>query len=50
MKETIYIGWKKPPECWIILNSDGACKESGEYSGSGALFRNYERRWLKGYI
>jgi ribonuclease HI len=50
MKETIYIGWKKPPEGWIKLNSDGACKGIGEYSGCGGLFRDTEGRWLKGYI
>ena len=50
MKETIYIGWKKPPNDWIKLNSDGTCKGSGEYSGCGGLFRNYEGRCLKGYI
>ena len=50
MKETIYIGWKKPPEGWIKLNNDGACKGSGEYSGCGGLFRDSEGRRLKGYI
>lgn len=50
MKETIYIGWKKPPKGWIKLNSDGACKGIGEYSGCGGLFRDTGGRWLKGYI
>jgi len=50
MKETIYIGWKNPPEGWIKLNSDGACKGSGEYSGCGGLFRDSEGRWIKDYI
>ncbi|KEH21652.1 hypothetical protein MTR_7g013760 [Medicago truncatula] len=50
MKETIYIGWKNFPEGWIKLNSDGVYKGSGEYSGCGDLFHNYEVRWLKGYI
>ena len=39
-----------PPEGWIKLNSDGACKGNGEYSGCGDLFRDSERIWLKGYI
>jgi len=30
IKETIYIGWKKPPEGWIKLNIDD-CKGSGEF-------------------
>ena len=38
-KETIYVGWDKPPEGWIKLNSDGACKGGGENSGCGGLFR-----------
>jgi ribonuclease HI len=50
MKETIYIGWKSPFEHWIKLNSDGACKGSGEYSGCGDLFRDSKGRWINGYI
>jgi len=49
-KETIYVGWDKPPEGWIKLNSDGACKGCGENSGCGDLFRSSDGRWLKGYI
>ncbi|CAJ2627891.1 unnamed protein product [Trifolium pratense] len=47
--ETIYIGWKKPPEGWIKLNSDGACKGNNDISGCGGLFRNSDGRWIKGY-
>ena len=39
----------EPPEGWIKLNSDGACKGSGEYSGCGGLFRDSDGRWIKGY-
>ncbi|RHN50339.1 putative ribonuclease H-like domain-containing protein [Medicago truncatula] len=49
-KEMIYVGWDKPPEGWIKLNSDGACKGGGENSGCGGLFRSSDGIWLKGYI
>ncbi|GAU45178.1 hypothetical protein TSUD_178710 [Trifolium subterraneum] len=47
-KETIYIGWRKPPDGWIKLNSDGACKRNNGISGCGGLFRNSDW-WIKGY-
>ena len=49
-KEIIYIGWKRPPEGWIKLNSDGACKRNNEGSGYGGLLRNPDGHWIKGYI
>ncbi|MCI17829.1 ribonuclease H protein, partial [Trifolium medium] len=49
-KEMIYIGWNKPPESWIKLNSDGACKGSGKSSDRCGLFQNSDGRWIKGYI
>jgi hypothetical protein len=48
-KETIYIGGRRPPEGWIKLNSDGACKENNDILGCGGLFRNSDGRWIKGY-
>jgi hypothetical protein len=42
--ETIYIGWNKPPEGWIKLNNDGACKGSGESLSRGGLFYNSDER------
>jgi hypothetical protein len=49
LKETIYVGWSKPPDGCIKLNSDGACKGGGELARCGGLFRNSEGRWIKGY-
>jgi hypothetical protein len=49
-KETIYVNWKKPLDEWIKLNSDGAPKGGGDTSRCGGLFRNYDGRWIKGYI
>jgi len=36
-KETIYIGWKRPPNGWMKLNNDGTCKGGGEFVGCGSL-------------
>ncbi|CAJ2642097.1 unnamed protein product [Trifolium pratense] len=49
LKDTIYIGWKRPGEGWVKLNSDGACKNKGEVAGCGGLFRDSDGRWIKGY-
>jgi ribonuclease HI len=46
---TIYIGWRRPLEGWIKLNSDGACKGNNDISGCGGIFRNSDGRWIKGY-
>jgi hypothetical protein len=46
-KETIYIGWIKPPDGWIKLNYDGACKQGGELASCGGLFRNSKGDWSK---
>jgi len=37
---------EETPKSWIKLSSDGACEESGEYSGCGGLFRNSQGRWI----
>ncbi|MCI09976.1 ribonuclease H protein, partial [Trifolium medium] len=50
LKDIIYIGWKRPQENWIKLNSDGACKDMGKIAGCGGLFRDSDGRWIKGYI
>nr|ABD32321.2 Ribonuclease H [Medicago truncatula] len=49
LKEIIYIGWKRPREGLIKLNSDGACKDMGVIAGCGGLFRDLDGRWIKGY-
>jgi len=49
VKDTIYIGWKRPQEGWIKLNSDGACKDLGHISGCGGIFRDADGKWIKGY-
>jgi ribonuclease HI len=49
LNEIIYIGWKRPQEGWIKLNSDGACKDMGVIAGCGGLFRDSDGRWIKGY-
>jgi len=36
--ESINIGWKRPQEGWIKLNSDGACKDRGKIVGCGDFF------------
>jgi ribonuclease HI len=49
LEESIYIGWKRPQEGWIKLNSDGACKDRGKIAGCGSLFRDSDGRRIKGY-
>ncbi|MCI88500.1 ribonuclease H protein, partial [Trifolium medium] len=49
LKDTVYIGWKRPGEGWVKLNNDGACKNRGEIAGCGGLFRDSDGRWIKGY-
>jgi len=48
-KDIIHIGWKRPREGWIKLNSDGACKDMGVIAGCGCLFRDSDGRWIKDY-
>jgi len=49
LKETIYIGWKRPEEGWVKLNSDDACKDRGAIVGCGGLFHPSGGRWIKSY-
>jgi len=49
-KETIYIGWMRPPIVWVKLNCDGAWKRSGTLAGCGGLLRVSNGRWIKGYF
>jgi len=49
-REIIHVGWNRPPEGWIKLNSDGTCKGNNDVSGCGGLFRNSDGRWIKGYM
>ncbi|GAU47866.1 hypothetical protein TSUD_404370 [Trifolium subterraneum] len=46
---TCWLLWTKPPDGWIKLNSDGACKGNNGISGCRGLFRNSDGRWIKGY-
>jgi len=49
VKNTIYIGWKRPQEGWIKLNSDGACRDLGHIFGCGGIFRDTDGQWIKSY-
>ncbi|GAU33771.1 hypothetical protein TSUD_393330 [Trifolium subterraneum] len=48
-KDTIFVGWKQPPEGWIKLNCDGAYKESLDLAGCGSLLRDSNGQWIHGY-
>ncbi|GAU35182.1 hypothetical protein TSUD_319920 [Trifolium subterraneum] len=47
--DTIFVGWKQPPEGWIKLNCDGAYKESLDLAGCGGLLRDSNGQWIHGY-
>lgn len=47
--DTIYIGWKKPHEDYVKLNSNGAYKEPLDLAGCGGLFRDAISQWITGY-
>lgn len=49
MKDTIYIGWKRPREGWIKLNSDDACKDMDHIFGFGGIFRDVDDKCIKDY-
>ncbi|PNX87060.1 hypothetical protein L195_g043145 [Trifolium pratense] len=40
-RDTIYIGWKSPPEGWIKLNCDGAYKKVQDVAGVAAYFETH---------
>ncbi|XP_072076475.1 uncharacterized protein [Arachis hypogaea] len=49
-KREILIGWSPPSELWIKINVDGpACVTTGR-AGCGGIIRNYQGRWLAGYM
>jgi ribonuclease HI len=48
-KDTVFIGWKRPPEGWIKLNCDGAYKESVDLAGCDGLLRDSDVQWIQGY-
>jgi len=47
IKETIYIGWKKPHDGWIKLKCDCACDGVVEPVGCSRLFCNSYGRWIR---
>jgi len=49
-KETIYIGWMRPPISWVKLNCDGTWKGSGTLAWCGGLLRDSDGRWIKGHF
>ena len=49
VKDIIYIGWKRPHEGWIKLNSDAACKDLRHIFSCGGIFRDADGQWIKGY-
>lgn len=45
----MYIGWKRPVDGWVKLNSDGACKGNREFAGCDRLFRQADGKCIKGF-
>ncbi|KAL4329123.1 hypothetical protein AHAS_Ahas13G0268600 [Arachis hypogaea] len=44
------ICWECPPEDWMKVNTDGVAKENPGMAGCGGLIRNYQGRWIAGFV
>ncbi|XP_015936169.1 uncharacterized protein LOC107462117 [Arachis duranensis] len=44
------ICWECPPEDWMKVNTDGAAKGNPGMAGCGGLIRNYQGRWIAGFV
>ncbi|MCI24501.1 ribonuclease H protein, partial [Trifolium medium] len=47
-REVRLVSWKPPPDGWVKVNTDGACKE-GRIAGCGGLIRGSDGEWLGGF-
>ena len=48
-KTIIPIGWVKPSEGWMKLNSDGLALGNPRKAGRGSVIRNHEGAWIRRY-
>ena len=48
-KVVIPIGWTKPPEGWVKLNSGGLVMRNPKKAGGGGMIRSPDGEWLTGY-
>ena len=48
-KTIIPVGWVKPLEGWMKLNSDGSTLGNPRRAGKGGVIRNHEGAWIRGY-
>ena len=48
-KVVIPIGWMKPPEGWVKLNSGGSVMRNPKKAGGGGMIRSPDGEWLTGY-
>lgn len=39
--------WCKPPDGWIKINVDAACRRDSEYIGVGCVVRNHKGEFLR---
>ncbi|KAK7291983.1 hypothetical protein RIF29_07579 [Crotalaria pallida] len=46
---TQFIHWRKPPEGWFKMNTDGTSRGNPGLAGCGGLIRDGEGRWIIGY-
>lgn len=49
-KKEILIGWVKPKEGFVKLNTNGCCKLSSLQASAGGFIWNEEGRWITGFM
>lgn len=49
-KKHILIGWSRPSQDFIKLNTNGAAHGDPGHTTAWAIFRNVGRRWLNGFF